>query len=179
MTTPPSHRLPRTVLPQRYDLELAPDLGAGRFAGTVTVDLRVVDPVDELRLNAAGLTITSATVTAPGGLVLAGEVHVLEELEQIVVRVPEPLGPGSRLHVSFSGALDDRLRGFYRSTFTDPDGRNHAIGATQFEATDARRAFPCWDEPDLKAVFCLTLFVPDGLTALSSSPIAAEEPVEG
>ena len=61
------------------------------------------------------------------------------------------------MSLRFRGLLNDKLRGFYRSTFTDDDGVERVIATTQFEATDARRAFPCWDEPDLKARFAITL----------------------
>ena len=65
----------------------------------------------------------------------------------------------STLHLEFTGILNDKLRGFYRSRFTDDDGVEHYIATTQFESTDARRAFPCFDEPDFKAVFGVTLIV--------------------
>ena len=77
---------------------------------------------------------------------------------------------------AFSGILNDKLRGFYRSTFTDDDGNEQVIATTQFEATDARRAFPCWDEPDFKAVFGVTLVVPTDLLAVSNG--AEIEPLD-
>ena len=80
------------------------------------------------------------------------------------------------MHARFSGALNDRLTGFYRSAFTTEDGTERVIATTQFEATHARRAFPCWDEPDLKAVFSITLVIPDSLTALSNGAEVANEP---
>ena len=71
---------------------------------------------------------------------------------------------------TFTGILNDKLRGFYRSTFTDHHGKQRTIATTQFEATDARRAFPCWDEPDFKAVFRVTLIVVDAdLLAVSNA----------
>ena len=70
--------------------------------------------------------------------------------------------------------LNDKLVGFYRSTFTDDAGDDHAVAVTQFEATHARKAFPCWDEPELKAVFAVTLVVPDELTAVSNAARAVE-----
>ena len=74
----------------------------------------------------------------------------------------------------FRGILNDKLRGFYRSTFTDDDGVERVIATTQFEATDARRAFPCWDEPDFKARFAITLVVderpPRGVQRRRSRP---------
>jgi puromycin-sensitive aminopeptidase len=79
--------------------------------------------------------------------------------------------------VEYRGVLNDKLRGFYRSTFTDDAGTEHVIATTQFEATDARRAFPCWDEPDRKAVFAVTLVVPEGLTALSNARELSRRPL--
>src|SRR4029079_3257598 len=72
------------------------------------------------------------------------------------------------------GTLNDKLRGFYRSTYKDQEGMTQTIAATQFEATDARRAFPCWDEPDFKAVFATTLVIDPGLTAVLNTFIASE-----
>ena len=76
--------------------------------------------------------------------------------------------------MTFSGTLNDKLRGFYRSTYKDERGATHSMAATQFEATDARRAFPCWDEPDFKAVFATTLVIDPTLIAVSNTTIASE-----
>ena len=93
---------------------------------------------------------------------------------------PEPLGTGpATLHLAFTGILNDKLHGFYRRTFTDDAGGEHVIATTQFEATDARRAFPCLDEPDRKAVFAVTLVVADGLAAFSNGPVVEETPEPG
>ena len=84
----------------------------------------------------------------------------------LVVELVAIAQPGTyRFHTRFEGVLNDKLCGFYRSTFTDADGVEQVLATTQMEATDCRRAFPCWDEPDLKAVFAVTLVVPDGLAA--------------
>ena len=80
------------------------------------------------------------------------------------------------MHLRFRGVLNDKLQGFYRSTFTDGDGVERVIATTQMEPTDARRAFPCWDEPDLKAVFAVTLVVAEGLLAISNGGPVSEEP---
>ena len=76
--------------------------------------------------------------------------------------------------MTFSGILNDKLHGFYRSRYAGPEGDQRYLAATQFEATDARRAFPCWDESDHKAVFQVTLAIPSGLKAISNTPVAAE-----
>ena len=77
----------------------------------------------------------------------------------------------------FVGELNDRLRGFYRSQYTDIDGNERYMATTQFESTDARRAFPCWDEPSMKAKIELTLVVPAELTGVSNMPVVSEESV--
>jgi puromycin-sensitive aminopeptidase len=97
--------------------------------------------------------------------------------ERVTLTFAEPLSVGpATLHLSFTGILNDKLHGFYRSTFTDDDGTDQVIATTQMEATDARRAFPCWDEPDRKAVFEVTLVVEEGLGAYSNGPIVEETP---
>ena len=90
------------------------------------------------------------------------------------------LPPGeAALHLRFAGTLNDQLRGFYRSQYRDDGGATRTLATTQFEATDARRAFPCWDEPAIKATFDITLVVPDALAAISNMPIADETRADG
>ena len=81
-----------------------------------------------------------------------------------------------QLFMGFTGILNDKLRGFYRSEYTLPDGSKRVMATTQFEAPDARRAFPCWDEPAHKAKFEISLVIPEHLTAISNMPIVSETP---
>ena len=172
-----SHRLPTTVVPSRYDIRLEPDLQAGTFAGEETVTVTVREPVDEILLNAAELSIRSVAVEGPDGHTLEGTAALEPEPERARLRFPARLEQGEwQLRLAFTGILNDRLRGFYRSTWKDAAGQVHALAATQFEAVDARRAFPCWDEPAAKAVFAVTLVVPDGYAAVSNTAVAAERP---
>ncbi len=164
------YRLPRGAVPTRYDLLLEPDLDAAIFTGTEDVALDVREPLDELVLNAADLQIDAAWITSEAGdRVEVVDVRLDEEAERASLALGRRADAGAwTLHVEFRGTLNDRMHGFYRSTYTDDEGVQHAIATTQFESTDARRAFPCWDEPDLKAVFGVTLVVPDGLLAISN-----------
>jgi puromycin-sensitive aminopeptidase len=166
------YRLPRTVVPSRYDLTLEPDLDAGSFRGSVDVALAVLEPVTEIVLNANELRLEGATLTAADGRsVEVSKILTDDDAERATVDLAEAAEPGDwTLRIVFAGALNPRLTGFYRSTYTDGDGRTQVVGTTHFEATDARRAFPCWDEPDLKAVFATTLVVKEGLTAVSNGP---------
>ncbi len=171
-----TYRLPRTVVPRRYELTIEPDLDAATFTGREAVEIELTEAVDEIVLNAAELEIDDAWLEAEGGRTDL-DVHLDPDTERLHLGLPGPAGPGEAvLHVSFRGVLNDQLRGFYRSTFVDGDGSTRVIGTTQFEATDARRAFPCWDEPDRKAAFAVTLVVADDLLAVSNTAPVREEP---
>jgi puromycin-sensitive aminopeptidase len=177
------YRLPRTVLPRRYDLTLEPDLEAATFAGHETIAVEVLTETSEVVLNAVEIEIDEATAEiqaggAPGGEPLVAKVALDEESERATLAFERPLAVGrATLRLQFRGALNDRLRGFYRSTFVDDQGVERVLAVTQMEATDARRAFPCWDEPDAKAVFGVTLVVPDDLLAISNAAELERTPV--
>ena len=164
----PDHRLPRHVLPRHYTLELAPNLSAHTFTGTVAIDVEVVEATDHIILNAADLVIEAASILV-GGERRHVSVSADESAERLVLTVEDRLQPGTaRLEMAFTGELNDRLRGFYRSTLVGADGVDRTIATTQFQSTDARRAFPCFDEPDMKASFGITLVVPENLLAVSN-----------
>jgi len=169
------YRLPRHVVPIRYDLRLEPDLTAARFAGQETITLTIHHSTSEIVLNAIELDITSAQIAGDSGSSEQATIALDAALERCHLTFATPLSPGTcRLTMTFSGTLNDKLRGFYRSTYKDERGATHSMAATQFEATDARRAFPCWDEPDFKAVFATTLVIDPTLTAVSNTTIASE-----
>jgi aminopeptidase N len=118
-------------------------------------------------------------VTLPDGSLLSALtiVHDARDEAQTVTLTfakPLPVGAGASagatLRLAFTGTLNDKMAGFYRSAYTAPGGERRHMGVTQFEATDARRAFPCWDEPSLKATFSVSLRVPADRTALSNMP---------
>ncbi len=172
------HRLPRTIEPVAYRLELTPDLEAASFGGSVEIDVRVLEQTDHVVLNSAELDIVAASVVLPAGDAVEVGTSLDEAAERLVLTLPAPLAEGdATVRLAFEGTLNDKLHGFYRSTFTDEEGGTRTIATTQMESTDARRAFPCWDEPDRKATFEVTLVVDEDLPAYSNSPIAKEESV--
>ncbi len=175
------YRLPRSVVPGRYELTLAPDLAAATYDGSAEIAVTVVDAVDRIVLNALELEIDGGRLSSPDGRVLeiAG-VELDADLQRATLILPEIAAPGAwALSLTFRGVLNDQLRGFYRSTYTDAEtGEAHTIATTQFEAADARRAFPCWDEPDLKAAFGITLVVPAGAMAISNAPEIGRETLD-
>ena len=172
------YRLPRTVVPSHYALTLEPDLGGGTFAGRVAITLDVADEVDEIVLNAADLTLGEAWLENAEGIRRQAAVTLDEERERATLALEDSAAAGAwTAHLVFEGILNDKLHGFYRSTFVDHRGDERVIATTQFEATSARRAFPCWDEPDLKATFAITLVVPDDLLAVSNAAEIDRRPV--
>ena len=171
------YRLPRTVVPSHYALRLAPDLEAGTFTGAVAITADVADEVDEVVLNAAELTIDAAWLENPEGIRRNATVTFDAESERATLALEEPAAAGPwTVHLAFAGILNDKLHGFYRSTFADAEGVERVIATTQFEATSARRAFPCWDEPEFKATFGVTLVVPDDLFAVSNAAETGRQP---
>ncbi len=176
MTSDP-YRLPTTVVPERYRLRLAPDLDAERFDGTVTITARVTEPSATITLNADGLTISAATVRAGDGEPAAATWALDEETKRLVVTPGQPLAPGPiELSLAFAGAFDTQLVGLYASRFTDDDGTERKLATTQFEATYARKCFPCWDEPAFKAVFELELDIDPALDAVANSAEVGRQP---
>jgi puromycin-sensitive aminopeptidase len=173
-----AHRLPYTVTPQRYELGLTPDLDAATFSGTVRIEATAHEAVTTIALHGTELAVTSAQVVEDGTAQPAAAA-LDEESERITLSLTTPAGPGPlTIAIDFTGILNDKLHGFYRSTYTDVDGTPRTLATTQFEAADARRAFPCFDEPDRKAVFSITLDVPGGLEAFSNGPLQAEAPLK-
>jgi puromycin-sensitive aminopeptidase len=174
------YRLPRTAVPFRYDIRLEPDLTTLTFRGQETVALDVSETVSELVLNAIELAIDSASLENDRGETIRATVTLDESAERCRLALASPAARGRwRLRLAFRGTLNDKLRGFYRSVYKDPAGVSRMMAATQFEATDARRAFPCWDEPLFKAVFAVTLVIDPALTAVSNTAIVSETTESG
>ena len=159
------YRLPTTVRPIRYDVRLRPSLDDATFTGSVTIAVDVTGAANRIVLNAIELDI--GTVRVDG----AEQAWSLDEsTERLAIDLSAEVSGNATLYIEFAGILNDKLKGFYRSTYVDDDGNEQVIATTQMQATDCRRAFPCWDEPEFKAVFSITLDVADGLTAISNGP---------
>jgi aminopeptidase N/puromycin-sensitive aminopeptidase len=171
-----AQRLSSTVVPSHYALTLTPDLKAATFSGTESIDVTLAEPSDHITLNAVEIAFQSVTVSADGNQQTA-TVSEDKAKEQVTFTFPEKLAAGkATLTIAYTGILNNELRGFYLSKTAR---RNYAV--TQFESTDARRAFPSFDEPAFKATYDVTLIVDAGDTAISNSPIESDTagPVEG
>ena len=171
-------RLPRTVDPVRYHIEIEPDVTSASFSGSVDIHVVVNEPVGQVVLNAIELAVSDVEIRPVGGAPIGCSVSFNDDLEQAVFHPAStvPAGPAT-VSCRFTGTLNDKLRGFYRSTYKDEAGHSHTMATTQFESVDARRAFPCWDEPDRKAVFEVVLTVDRDVEAFSNSPITEVERV--
>lgn len=175
MAERPSYRLPHTVEPRRYRLEIAPDLPGGVFHGTAEIEVDVREPVQEFILNAFNLTISDVTLRGAGGE-MSGTVAYQIADEQATLSWPQQVSPGSwTLVMTFDGVLSLDLRGFYRTTVNDAEGQPVVIASTHCEATDARRIFPCWDEPEFKARFAIAVVADPDLTVLSNGREVSQE----
>ena len=171
VTTPlDPYRLPRTVLPSKYEVSLTPDLENASFTGSVVITATAIENVDSIVMNAIELDIYAVTVNDQ-----FADFSLDEELERLTIHSSVSAGPVT-ISVTFTGILNDKLRGFYRSTFVDESGVTRTIATTQMQSTDCRRAFPCFDEPDFKAVFAIDLTIEKGLLAVSNnSEVRREE----
>ncbi|GAB0099066.1 Aminopeptidase [Sergentomyia squamirostris] len=173
-------RLPTHILPLHYDLELKPDLDKFVFTGKTTVKIQVKQSTDKIVLNALDVAIKKATIQVNGGDVKAAKdvtFSVDQETATLLFDSVLPLGDGV-LSMEFSGELNDKMKGFYRSKYFTPSGKERYAAVTQFQSTDARRCFPCWDEPAIKATFDITLNVPADRVALSNMPVVNEKVLE-
>ncbi|HUJ82151.1 MAG TPA: M1 family metallopeptidase [Candidatus Acidoferrales bacterium] len=169
-----AQRLPDSVVPESYDLTFSPDLGKAAFTGEETIHVTLKRAASFIVLNSAEIDFQATTVTA-NGIMQTARVSKNEKLEQATITVPKeiPAGP-AEICIHFTGILNDKLRGFYLS---ETPRRRYAV--TQFESTDARRAFPSFDEPAFKAVFRVTLIVDKGDTGISNGHIVSDTPGPG
>ena len=180
MSAEKPYRLPTNVTPERYELKLTPDLTTWTFTGDEKISIHVHEPVREIILNAAELELHAVSLQTADGKVREGRVNLDTENERATLSFAEPVPAGrGDLQIQFSGILNDKLHGFYRSTYKGADGQDKPLASTQFESTDARRAFPGWDEPAFKAVYQVTLVVDEKLTAISNARVVRENALPG
>ena len=166
-----AQRLPQSVHPEHYRLTLTPNLKDATFSGSEQIDVLLDQPSDSITLNAAEIKFESVTARV-NGKDLKADVTEDTAKEQATFNFNRSLPAGRlTLDIAYSGILNGQLRGFYLSKTAK---RNYAV--TQFEPTDARRAFPSFDEPAYKATFDVTLIVDKGDTAISNTNMVSDTP---
>lgn len=177
------------ILFRSYDIKIKPDLENFTFDGEVTVQLSTGDDLDqnckEIVMHAKELCFISAKLVRVGDTdaapMDAQEIRDNKKATTVSFIFPESISASSSysLKVRYIGFLNNEMAGFYRSSYTDINGNKKIMASTQFEALDARRAFPCWDEPARKAVFGVTLVIPAKLTSFSNMPERCSKSLEG
>ena len=170
-----AQRLPETARPENYKLTFTPDLENAKFEGDETIAVSVLKPTSEITLNAVDIEFHEVTI-ASGGTTQKATVASDKEKEMVVLSVGKPLAVGpATIHITYTGVLNSEMRGLYLGK--DDQGRKYA--ASQFEATDARRAFPSFDEPDYKATFDITAVADKGQVAISNYKVVSDTPGPG
>jgi len=170
-----AQRLPELAVPENYKLNFVPDFGKDNFAGEETIQIRVLKPTSQIVLNSAEIEFQEATVSS-GGARQTPRVTVDKEKEMATLAFDKEIQPGpASVHIKYTGILNDELRGLYLGK--DKEGRKYA--ATQFEATDARRAFPSFDEPAYKATFDITVVADKAHAVISNAKMLSDTPGPG
>ncbi|KAK7463560.1 Aminopeptidase 2 mitochondrial [Stygiomarasmius scandens] len=172
------YRLPTNVKPSHYDLTIRTDLDNSIFDGVVKINLDVKEPTSKIVLNSNGLKLDKAYILSGASKdeLAASDYSVDEKDKRVTFTFPTTFDAGSKLElkIGFAGELTDSMVGYYRSSY-EKDGQKKYYSLTQFEAVDARRAFPCWDEPALKATFDITLVSKVDTVNISNSAAISEE----
>ncbi len=166
----------KNVKPLHYELVLEPDLEKFKFRGEEKVHVDIEKPTNKVVLNAAELSIKSCSLVH-GKYETKLRFKLDGKKEELVLNLPKKVSGKAQVLIKFEGTLNDRLVGFYRSRYKSLDGKEKFLATTHFEAADARRAFPCWDSPEYKATFDVSLIVKKGMTPISNMPIVEEEEI--
>jgi len=176
-TTP--GKLPKNIRPIEYAIRIQPDLAKLTFSGSETVQLTVEFPTRQFVLNALDVSVTEARVDDKSIANSAIKIDTKNEL--VTLLLPEELRPGQHsLALKFTGKINQFGRGLYYAKYQEQGtGAKKLFLGTQFEATDARRFFPCWDEPAFRAHFQLSVVVPENWMAVSNMPVANERKISG
>ncbi len=178
--TKPAIRLPRHVLPVTYKIFIEPDLKAKEFKGEETIDITISKSCSEIAINSVDLELENPEIALRDRQDrenwIKGSISSDRSDQTVRLQFDKKLEPGEyELKLSFKGKLNDKLIGFYSSKAKLADGREVMIATTQMEPADARRAFPCFDEPDMKARFQITLSVEPDLVAISNGAVKDEK----
>ena len=164
-----SVRLSQNVMPVHYAITLKPDLESHTFSGHETITISLLAPTKKIALHSKDLLIKNVSVIFGKNNISPKNISYDNHLETATFEFDTMLKKGKvKLSISFEGVLADNMRGFYKSKYV-LGGAERVMAATQFEATDARRAFPCFDEPTHKAVFDVNLVIPGSKMAISNT----------
>ena len=159
--------------PLNYKLTFEPDLKKFTFDGLESISINCKKSVNIITMNCAELKIKSCIVKS-GKKIIKSTPKINEKKEELQIKLGEKIRGLCTVDLEFEGILNDRLLGFYRSKYQQ-NGKTKYLATTQFEAADARRAFPCWDEPEAKATFEISIITDNKFTAISNMPIKTKK----
>lgn len=162
------------VIPINYELMFEPLFHNFTFNGEEIITLNLSKPTNSIKIDAAELSIKESHIIQ-GGKIISSESSLNEKNEKLTIKLAKKIKGKAKLSIKFTGTLNDRLLGFYKSQYKDKKGKTKYLATTQFEAADARRAFPCWDEPAVKATFDVSLLVDKHLDAISNMPVISKK----
>ncbi len=165
-------RLPSGIVPVNYDLFFDVDMKTFNFSGKEIIDLVIRKPCSEIILHATDMKISAVNLIS-NNKKIRPKVKFESEKEKLTLMFNEQLKGRAKLHIEFSAKLNDNLLGFHRNKYLE-NNKEKYLATTQFEAPYARRAFPCFDEPELKATFDVTLKISKNLQAISNMPVKKE-----
>ncbi len=167
--------LPKSVIPKHYEISLDLDFTSFTFEGTEEIQIEISESISEISLNSVDLEIFNAKFIS-NDILDSYDLEISLNNELLKLDFGQDVLPQSGiLKIDFKGVLSDDLKGFYKASYKDENNNVKYLATTQFEATDARRAFPCWDEPAFKSTFSVKLCVPDKFSAVSNMHISSEE----
>lgn len=171
-----SVRLPSYIVPIGYDITLKPDLKNFTFGGAETIIFTSLKKTKEITLHSKDIDIETVSLARNSEKFFAEKIIYNQKEDTATFLFKKYINTGKhKLNIVFKGILNDKMRGFYSSKYFLNE-IEHRMATTQFESTDARRAFPCFDEPALKAIFHVSLIIPKGKTAISNTmPVKIEE----
>ena len=159
--------------PINYQLTFEPDLKKFTFFGTETITVSYKKPTNKITMHCAELKIKSCIVKSEDDII-SSTPKTNEEKEELSIKLSKKIKGTVTISLEFQGILNDRLLGFYRSQYKQ-NGKTKYLATTQFEAADARRAFPCWDEPEAKATFEISIIADNKFTAISNMPVISKK----
>jgi len=162
------------VIPINYELMFEPLFHNFKFNGEEIITLNLSKPTNSIKIDAAELSIKESHIIQ-GGKIISSESSLNEKNEKLTIKLAKKIKGKAKLSIKFTGTLNDRLLGFYKSQYKDKKGKTKYLATTQFEAADARRAFPCWDEPAVKATCDVSLLVDKHLDAISNMPVISKK----
>jgi tricorn protease interacting factor F2/3 len=169
---PEKERKMSDVNPVNYKIHLEPDLSRFKFKGNVEISLEADKPVHEISLNILELAIENCSAKR-GDSRVDCSFTLDPKKEEVIISLPEEMGGTLDLKIEYEGEINDKMAGFYRSKYVQ-GGDEKYIAVSQFEESDARRAFPCFDHPLKKATFDVEMIIDENLVAISNAPIAEE-----